>query len=85
LSYMCPPLRAYAQTPFWKEDPKLTPFKDVVARMRWSGYAGDVGEASAAALADWIVVDMFAQAVSGQRSPKEAARDAERRLQRVYR
>jgi multiple sugar transport system substrate-binding protein len=85
LSYMCPPLRAYAQTPFWKEDPKLTPFKDVVARMRWSGYAGDVGEASAAALADWIVVDMFAQAVSGQRSPKDAARDAERRLKRVYR
>lgn len=85
LSYMCPPLRDYAQTPFWKQDPKLTPFRDVVSVMRWSGYAGDVGEASAAALADWIVVDMFAQAVSGQKSPKEAALEAERRARRVYR
>ncbi len=85
LSYMCPPLKAYAETPFWKQDPKLTPFRDVVARMRWSGYAGEVGEKSAAALADWIVVDMFAQAVSGQRTPKDAARDAERRVRRAYR
>jgi multiple sugar transport system substrate-binding protein len=85
LSYMCPPLKAYAQTPFWKVDPKLTPFRDVTARMRWSGYAGDIGEASAACLADWVVVDMFAQAVSGQKSPKEAAREAEKRAKRHYR
>lgn len=85
LSYMCPPLKAYAQTPFWKLDPKLTPFREVTARMRWSGYAGDIGEASAACLADWVVVDMFAQAVSGQKSPKEAAREAEKRARRHYR
>jgi multiple sugar transport system substrate-binding protein len=85
LSYMCPPLKAYAQTPFWKLDPKLTPFRDVTARMRWSGYAGDIGEASAACLADWVVVDMFAQAVSGQKSAKEAAREAEKRARRHYR
>ena len=65
-SYMCPPLKAYAQTPFWKTDPKYAAFRDVTSRMRWSGYAGDIGEASAACLADWVVVDMFAQAVSGQ-------------------
>jgi multiple sugar transport system substrate-binding protein len=85
LSYMCPPLKAYAQTPFWRSDPKLTPFRDVVARMRWSGYAGEVGQASASCLADWVVVDMFAQAVSGQKSPKDAAREAERRAKRAYR
>jgi multiple sugar transport system substrate-binding protein len=44
-----------------------------------------VGEKSASALADWIVVDMFAQAVAGQRKPKDAARDAERRVRRAYR
>jgi multiple sugar transport system substrate-binding protein len=85
LSYMCPPLKAYAQTPFWKSDPKLAAFRDVVERMRWSGYAGDVGEASAAALADWVVVDMFALAASRRRSPRDAVRDAERRLRRIYR
>jgi multiple sugar transport system substrate-binding protein len=82
---MCPPLRAYAETPFWKSDPKYAPFRNVVERMRWSGYAGDVGEKSASALADWIVVDMYAQAVSGQSTPKQAAYDAQRRLRRVYR
>ena len=84
-SYMCPPLKAYADTPFWKSDPKYQPFRNVVERMRWSGYAGDVGEKSASALADWIVVDMFATAASGQSSAKEAARDAERRVRRAYR
>ena len=84
-SYMCPPLKAYAETPFWKSDPKYEPFRNVVERMRWSGYAGDVGEKSASALADWVVVDMFAQAVSGQSSAKDAARDAERRVRRAYR
>ena len=83
--YMCPPLQAYAETPFWDSDPKYAPFRDVVKRMRWSGYAGDVGEKSAAALADWVVVDMFAQVVSGQESAKDAARDAERRVRRAYR
>lgn len=85
LSYMCPPLKAYAQTPFWNSDPKLAAFRDVVQRMRWSGYAGDVGEASAAALADWVIVDMFALAASRRRSPQDAVRDAERRLRRIYR
>jgi len=84
-SYMCPPLKAYAQTPFWKSDPKYAPFRDATARMRWSGYAGDIGEASAACLADWVVVDMFAQAVSGQKSPKDAAKEAEKRAKRHYR
>lgn len=84
-SYMCPPLQAYADTPFWKSDPKYAPFRNVVKRMRWSGYAGDVGEKSASALADWIVVDMFAQVASGQQTPKDAARDAERRVRRAYR
>ncbi|HUF21610.1 MAG TPA: ABC transporter substrate-binding protein [Burkholderiales bacterium] len=85
LSYMCPPLKAYAQTPFWNSDPKLAAFRDVVQRMRWSGFAGDVGEASAAALADWVIVDMFALAASRRRSPRDAVRDAERRLRRIYR
>ncbi len=84
-SYMSPPLQAYAETPFWKTDPKYAPFRNAVKRMRWSGYAGDVGEKSASALADWVVVDMFAQAASGQQSPKDAARDAERRVRRAYR
>ena len=83
--YMSPPLKAYTQTPLWTSDPKLMPFRDVAKRMIWSGYAGSVGYASAGVLADWIVTDMFAQAVSGQKSAKEAAVEAERRAKRHYR
>jgi multiple sugar transport system substrate-binding protein len=61
------------------------PFRDVAKRMVWSGYAGSVGYASAGVLADWIVTDMFAQAVSGQKSAKEAVAEAERRAKRHYR
>ena len=40
--------------------------------------------ASAACLADWIVVDMFAQCANGQKTAKEAAAEAERRALRYY-
>jgi multiple sugar transport system substrate-binding protein len=83
-SYMSPPLKAYIDTPFWKEDPKYAPFRDVAARMLWNGYAGELGQASAACMADWIVVDMFAQCASGQKTPKQAAADAAERAKRYY-
>ncbi len=82
--YMSPPLKAYAQTPFWGGDPKYAPFREVALRTLWNGYAGSLGQASAACLADWIIVDMFAQAASGQKTPKEAAAEAERRAKRYY-
>ena len=48
-------------------------------------FAGTLGNASAAALADNVVADMFAEAVGGQASPREAVARAERRAQRIYR
>jgi multiple sugar transport system substrate-binding protein len=49
------------------------------------GYAGKLGQASAATLADYVVPNMFAKACSGQASPKEAAAEAQRRAERYYR
>ena len=46
---------------------------------------GPLGYASAAVMADYVLVDMFAEAVTGQRSPEDAIANAERRLQRYYR
>ena len=40
--------------------------------MRPAGYAGKLGYASAGAAADFIVVNMVAEAVSGSKTPKEA-------------
>jgi len=52
--------------------------------MQPNGYAGEMGYASAASMADFIVVNMIAEAASGSKTPKEAAERAEKRAQRYY-
>jgi len=84
IGYVTQALAAYEENPIWTEDPKHTPYCDTVKNMLWNGYAGDLGYASAAAMADYIVVNMFADAASGQRSPKEAAARAAERAARYY-
>ncbi len=43
-----------------------------------------MGYASAASIADFIVLDMVAEAASGSKSPKEAAERAQKRAERYY-
>ncbi len=50
----------------------------------WDGYKGSLGEASAAVLADFVVVQMVASVCAGQATPEEAAAEAERRAKRYY-
>jgi multiple sugar transport system substrate-binding protein len=85
LGYVQQPLKAYADTPVWKTDPKLLPFRNVPGLTRDNGYAGKLGSASAGAMADYIVVNMFAQAASGASSVKSAMEQAENRAKRYYR
>ena len=42
-------------------------------------------EFSAATMADYVLVDMFAKAVTGQASPEDAIVEAEKRANRYYR
>jgi multiple sugar transport system substrate-binding protein len=49
-----------------------------------SGYAGKMGYASAGVLADFIIVNMVAEAASASKSPKEAAERAQKRAERYY-
>ena len=84
LGYVSHPLRAYDDNKFWSDDPKYAPFKGAVARMQPHSYAGGLGYASAACLADWIIVDMFAAACTNQKNAKDAAADAQRRAERYY-
>ncbi|WP_226573472.1 ABC transporter substrate-binding protein [Acuticoccus sediminis] len=83
--YISHPLAAYAENSVWTEIPKSEPYRDCVKNMLWNGYSGELGPASAATMADYIIVDMFAQAASGERSPKDAAKYAARRAERSYR
>ena len=85
IGYVAQPLRAYESNPIWTADPQHVFFRDVVKTMRHAGYAGKLGQASAAATADFVVVDMFAEACTGQQTPREAAQRAETRARRHYR
>ncbi|MDO8359539.1 MAG: extracellular solute-binding protein [Devosia sp.] len=84
IGYVTQPLRAYESNPIWTVDPKHTPYRDAMKVMQPNGYAGEMGYASAASMADFIVVNMIAEAASGSKSPKEAAERAEKRAQRYY-
>jgi len=83
--YIAPPLDHYAKIPIWTADPKNTPYRDAVKNLRPAGYAGKLGYASAGAAADFIVVNMVAEAASGSKSPKEAMERAQKRAERYYR
>lgn len=84
IGYVSHPLEAYAKNPIWTVDAKHTPYRDAVKIMRPGGWPGKLGYASAGAMADFIVVNMMAEAAAGQRSPKEAAERAQKRAERYY-
>jgi multiple sugar transport system substrate-binding protein len=84
IGYVTQPLRAYESNPIWTSDAKHTPYRDCVKNMTHNGFAGRLGYASAAAMADFIVVNMVAEAASGSKTPKEAAERAQQRAQRYY-
>jgi multiple sugar transport system substrate-binding protein len=84
IGYVSQPLKAYESNPIWTVDPKHTPYRDAMKLCIPNGYAGDMGYASASAMADFIVVNMIAEAASGARSPKEAAERAQKRAERYY-
>lgn len=83
--YVTMSLKEYAKLPIWTADPKHTPYRDTVGRMLPHSYAGTPGPQAAAGLAEYVVVDMFQEAISGRKTPKEAAKTAEDRLVRIYR
>ncbi|HET6281865.1 MAG TPA: substrate-binding domain-containing protein [Polyangia bacterium] len=84
IGYVSQPLKAYYNNPIWTADPKHAPYREIIKNMRPIGYAGKSGYASAGAAADFIVVDMMAEAASGKETPKAAAERAEKRAQRYY-
>ncbi len=85
LGYVQQPLKAYADSPLWKSNPQIAPFRNVPELTRENGFAGKLGAQSAGAIADYIVVNMFAEAASGAVDIPSAMKRAEHRLRRYYR
>jgi len=85
VGYLSHTLPAYDDHPVWTEDPKRTPFKDVAMVNRPFSYAGDLGNAASSVFADFVVVNMVAEAASGTKTAEQAAEDAQARAERYYR
>src|SRR3546814_9422415 len=71
IGYVTHPLKAYEKNAVWSSDPKNLPYRDTVKNMLWHGYSGELGYSSAAALNDYIVNNMVAQAASGSKRSEE--------------
>ena len=84
LGYWAQTLKAYADAPVWKSDPKLLPYRDTCASEFWNGYKGPINAASGAVNADYVNVHMFAAVSTERATPEEAVVEAERRARRYY-
>jgi multiple sugar transport system substrate-binding protein len=85
VGYLTHPLNAYDANPVWTVDPKNTIFREAAKRTFTVGGLGSVGEKAAAALADFVVVDMVANVCTGREDAKGAIKIAERQALRLYR
>jgi multiple sugar transport system substrate-binding protein len=84
LGFVTQPLTFYERNPVWTEDPKHQPFKFTCKNMLSNGYSGALGSASAACMADFIIVNMVAEVASGTTSIRNAIDKAARRAKRYY-
>lgn len=83
--YLSPFLKDYEKNPMWTADPKNTPYRDVAATAMSPAGLGQMGENAAAAIADFVVVDMFANYCTGREDVKTAMSSAERAAKRIFR
>jgi multiple sugar transport system substrate-binding protein len=83
--YLTHMLNAYDRNPVWTSDPKHTVFRDAAKRSFVAGARGPLNEKAATAMADFIVVDLFANFCTGKETEQGAINLAERQLRRIYR
>jgi multiple sugar transport system substrate-binding protein len=83
--YVTPGLKAYRDLPVWTSDPKHTAYRDCVKNMYWNGYPGPIGPGSAAVMAEYVVVDMFANYCTKDMSKDKVIARAEKAIARAYR
>lgn len=82
-AYCCGALKNTADNPVWTSNPIHAPYANASASLRPNGYAGPLGYASAGTMADYVLVDMFAEAVTGT-TADDAIAGAARRAGRYY-
>jgi len=81
--YNAGPYAAFTNDPVWGTDPKLKPFHDVVPNGKWPAWPAVPSKATAQSQVQFIIVDMFAKAVTSK-DAKASIADAEQKLKRIY-
>ncbi|WP_428491982.1 ABC transporter substrate-binding protein [Rhodopila sp.] len=84
LGYWSNSLKAYSKMKFWTEDPKLLPYASGMDTPYYDGFKGPVTAASSAVTANYTVVDMFAEVVTGNATPEGAVKRAAQQAARYY-
>ena len=84
--YNVGPLHTYDDAPVWKSDPKLLPYREVVTNgsSKWPGWPGPPSAASSQVAENFIIIDLFAKACSGEFTAKESIANAVTQLKRFY-
>jgi multiple sugar transport system substrate-binding protein len=77
------PFKALSTADVFQKDTKLKPFLDVIGQGRWPGWPAQPSKATAQSQVQFVVVDMFAKAVTSG-DAKGAIADAEQKLKRIY-
>jgi multiple sugar transport system substrate-binding protein len=85
IGYVTPGLKDYRNLSVWTSDPKNTAYRDCVKNMLWNGYPGPIGPGSAATMAEYVVVDMFANYCTRGMSKDAVISRAEKQIARAYR
>jgi ABC-type glycerol-3-phosphate transport system substrate-binding protein len=83
VGYNAGPFNAVSNADVFKQDTKLKPFLDVVRAGRWPGWPAQPSKATAQSQVQFVIVDMFAKAVTSGDANGSLA-DAEQKLKRIY-
>jgi multiple sugar transport system substrate-binding protein len=82
-SYFIPPLKGIETRDVWPDDPKLKIFRELNKVNRLPGTPGPPTRSAAQAVYNFVLVDMFAKAATGQASPQEAVAWAENEYKQI--
>src|SRR5207302_7470562 len=83
VGYNAGPFKALSHSPALDTDAKLKPFLDVVGAGLWPGWPAQPSKATAQSQVQFVIVDMFAKAVTSG-DANGAIADAEQKLKRIY-
>jgi multiple sugar transport system substrate-binding protein len=73
----------WEKDPVWSLDPVLLPFRDIPYKSRLPGFSGPPGPASAAAITNYIITEMYAKAIK-EMPAEDAVKWAHDELVKIY-